>query len=250
MACAPFWNFERKRPLNTRNQVISAWCVPVAMVLFGVSLVSLAHLVPAPPPMLPADEVAAYFHEHSVGIRLGMALLLFSGTLLAPITALFSVLIRRIEGEDRILTYTQLITGTVALILFIPPAIFWTVAAYRPERDLAQLLLLNDLGWFSFLMIAPPGILQVIVIGLAILKDERRRPLFPRWVGYFNFLVAVLLVPGPFIALVHAGPFAWNGLIGSRIPLDAFGVWWIVMFIACLRAVRLPEEAPGRASPG
>jgi hypothetical protein len=233
--------------LSIRNQLMAAWCVPVAMVLFGLSLVSLAHFVPPPAPTLSAEEVAAFFHEHSVGIRIAMTLLLFSGTLLAPITAVYSVLIRRIEGAPPILTYTQLITGTVALVLFIPPAICWTVAAYRPERAVAEILLLNDLGWFFFIMTVPPGILQVLVLGLAILQDRRRSPLFPRWLGYFNLWAAVLFIPGGVVSLFKTGPFAWNGLIAFWIPVAVFGAWWIIMFVMCLKAIRMPDESPASA---
>jgi hypothetical protein len=228
--------------MNTRNQVLAAWGVPVAMVLFGLSLVSLGHFIPPPPPTRSAEEVAAFFHEHSVGIRLGMTLFLFSGTLLAPITAVFAVLIRRIEGVSPILTYTQIITGTVALVLFIPPAICWTVAAYRPERAISEILLLNDLGWFFFIMTVPPGILQVLVLGMAILQDKRRQPLFPRWVGYFNLWAAVIFIPGGVVSLFKTGPFAWNGIIAFWIPVLVFGSWWWVMFVVCLKAIRRPDE--------
>ena len=32
--------------MNTRNQIIGVWCVPVAMLLFGLSLVPLGKFVP------------------------------------------------------------------------------------------------------------------------------------------------------------------------------------------------------------
>jgi hypothetical protein len=214
------------------------------MVFLGLALINLAHFIPPLAPTLTAEQVAAHYREHSVGIRIGMILFLFSGTLLAPITAIFCLLIKRIEGSASILTYTQIITGTVALVLFIPPAICWTAAAYRPERALEDILLLNDLGWLFFVMITPPGILQVIVLGMAILQDKRPKPLLPRWLGYLNFWAAVLFIPGGIVALFKTGPFAWNGLIAFWIPVGVFGAWWIVMFVTCLKGVKTPDAAP------
>jgi hypothetical protein len=226
--------------MQVRNQIVGAWLVPVAMTFFGLSLISLCHFIPPLPPTLTAEQVAAHFREHSFGIRLGMVLFMFSGTLLVPITAIFALLIKRIEGKASILTYSQLITGTVALVLFIPPVICWTAAAYRPERAIEDIMLLNDLGWFFFIMIVPPGILQVVLIGIAILQDKRPEPLFPRWLAYLNFWVGVLFIPGGVVSLFKTGPFAWNGLIAFWIPVAIFGAWWYVMFIMCLKAIRKP----------
>lgn len=226
--------------MEVRNQLIGAWLVPIAMILFGTSLISLCHFIPPLPPTLPAEQVAAHFRDHSVGIRLGMVLFMFSGTLLVPITAIFALLIKRIEGKASILTYSQLITGTVALVLFIPPVICWTAAAYRPERALEDIVLLNDLGWLFFIMIVPPGILQVALIGIAILQDKRPEPLFPRWLAYLNLWVGVLFIPGGVVSLFKTGPFAWDGLIAFWIPVVVFGAWWWVMFIMCLKAIRKP----------
>lgn len=199
--------------MNIRNQTIGARCVPVAMLLFGLSLVPVAQFVPPMAPTMPPEDVAAFFHDNASGVIIGMILFLISGTLLAPITAFFALQIKRIEGVSSILTYRQLITGTIALALFVLPPIFWTAAAYRADRSLGEFMLLNDLGWFSFIMIAPPGILQAILLGVAILQDKRQNPLFPRWVGYLNLWGALLYIPGGLVALFKTGAFAWNGVI-------------------------------------
>jgi hypothetical protein len=126
-------------------------------------------------------------------------------------------------------------------VLFVLPPIFWCAAAYRPERAVADIVMLNDLGWFSFIMIVPPGILQVIVLGAAILQDKRKVPLFPRWVGYLNLWAALLFVPGGFVSLFKTGAFAWNGAIAFWIPVSFFGAWWIIMFVMCLKAIKRPD---------
>jgi hypothetical protein len=231
--------------MKLKTEALCLSCVPLAIVLFGLAMGPLTHFTPPPPPTATAEEIASLYRGNSAGIIIGSALFLLSGTLLAPITALYSVLIRRMEGAPPLLAYTQLITGTVALVLFIPPALFWGAAAFRPDQPASQLLMLNDLGFLSFIWVTWPGILQVLTIGTAILQDRSPNPLFPRWVGYLNYGCALVFVCGSLAPLAKSGPFAWNGLVTHWIPVAVFLGWWLVMFGATLRAFRTrPAPCP------
>jgi len=221
-----------------KTAILALWLAPAALVILGQALITLAAFIPPPSPNASADEIAAMFRENAIGIRLGMILFMFCGTMLAPITAIYCLIIKKIEGRAGVLTYTQLVTGTIALVLFIPPSVIWSVAAFRPDRAPEMILMLNDMGWLFFIMTVPPGVLQVLVLGMAILKDKRATPLIPRWVGYMNLWAALVLSPGGLAAMFKAGPFAWNGLITFWIALPVFGTWWLLMFIYCLKAVR------------
>lgn len=221
-------------------QRFGLWCAPLALVLFGVGLVPLAHFIPPPSPAASAQEIAALYAAHSVGIRIGCILFLLSGTLLVPITAIYSVLIREMEGS-RFLAYAQLITGTVALVLFLPPVLLWTTAAFRPDTAPELIRFVNDMGWFAFLMTTPPGILQVLLLGVAILRDRHPQPLFPRWVAYANFWAAMLLLPSSAISLFTHGVLAWNGILAFWIPINCFGLWWIMMIVMVFKALRRLE---------
>ena len=53
-------------------------------------------------------------------------------------------------------------------------------------------------------------VLQVWSIGYAALVDDRAKPVFPRWFGYLNLVLGVLLIPGAFVFLTKTGPFAWK----------------------------------------
>jgi hypothetical protein len=230
--------------MKFNTAALCAWCVPLAIVLFGLAMGPLTHFTPPPAPTATAEQIANLYRTHSSGIIIGCAVFLLSGTLLAPITALYSVLIRRMEGAPPLLAYTQLITGTVALVLFIPPALFWGAAAFRPDQPASQLLMLNDLGFLSFIWVTWPGILQVLTIGTAILQDRSATPLFPRWIGWLNYGCALVFVCGSLAPLAKSGPFAWNGLVTHWIPVAVFLGWWLVMFAATLRAVRAQSEGP------
>ena len=88
----------------------------------------------------------------------------------------------------------------------------------------------NDAGWLMFLMPFTTFIVQNFAIGLAILGDRSAQPVFPRWVAYFNFWVAVLFLPGGLLTFFKSGPFAWNGLFAFWVPFVVFFTWYILMF--------------------
>ena len=129
------------------------------------------------------------------------------------------------------------------------PSLIWTAAAFRPERDPELLLLLNDLGWITFLMPFTTFIVQNFAIGFAILGDQRTHPIFPRWRGFFNFWVAVLFIPGGLLTFFKTGPSAWNGLFVWWIPFLVFFTWYLLMFYM-LRGVvlRQAEDTGGVAA--
>ena len=91
------------------------------------------------------------------------------------------------------------------------------------------------MAWLGFVGIVETFALQGIVIGLAILKDKRETPLFPRWVGFYNFWVALLVMPGALVPFFKSGPFAWNGLLAWWLVLAAFASWFVVMWLVMYR---------------
>ena len=96
--------------------------------------------------------------------------------------------------------------------MLILPCVIWTVAAFRPERDPALIVLLNDLGWITFLMPLGTFVVQNFAIGFAILGDKSAAPVLPRWIGFFTIWVAILWLPGALLTFFKSGPFARDGL--------------------------------------
>lgn len=232
--------------MNTRNQLIGAWCGPAFVVLFTIGYWLIAHYLPPHAPTATAEDVAALYRQHTTQIRLGMLLMMSCSGLMAGFVAVIAVQLRRIEGQTPVLTYTQLASGTVGILFFILPALLWTAAAFRPERDPELLLLLNDLGWIFFLMPFTSFVVQNLAIGLAILGNDGAAQPFPRWAGYFNCWVAVLFVPGGLLTFFKSGPFAWNGLFVFWVPLVVFLLWYGIMFVLLRSAIQRQATA-GRA---
>ena len=121
--------------------------------------------------------------------------------------------------------------------LFAIADLCWLVAAFRPDRSPELVQLLNDLAWIIFT--APVGMFVAanIILALAIYLDARPVPIFPRWIGHFNIIIAAVVAPAACAAAVRTGPLAWNGAISFWLKIAAFATFLIVMFIALRIAI-------------
>ncbi len=230
--------------MNTRIQLLCAWSGLAFALIFMLGFALLAQFVPPPSPNAVAAEVAARYREATAGIRFGALLMMISAGFIGPFVAVICIQIRRMEGTPPILAHTQLACGTIGIAFFILPALAWTAAAFRPDRDAQLVLLLNDLGWLTFLMPFGTFVVQNIAIGLAILGDRGSPTLFPRWVAFFTLWVAVLLIPGGLLTFFKTGPFAWDGLFAFWVPLVVFFAWYLVVVWFLRRAILAGAAAP------
>jgi hypothetical protein len=83
---------------------------------------------------------------------------------------------------------------------------------------------------------------------MVVLQDTSGRPLFPRWIAYFNIWIAISFVPTGLVAFFKTGPFTWHGLIGFWIPTISYGTWFVVMFLALRSAIREDRLHDGSAA--
>ncbi len=222
--------------------MLCAWSGPMFMVVFGVGFWWIAGFVPPPSPSLSAADVAALYQQHTTSIRLGLAIALGSCGLIVPFVGLISAQIRRIQGISPAFCYAQLGAGSAGVLVLIIPMLVLEAVTYRPERDPNLTQMLNDLGWLMFIMPFTLASIQGAVLAAAILLDEAKRPVFPRWVAYFNIWVALLFIPGAVAVFFKSGPFAWNSVFPFWIPLVVFGSWFLVMFVV-LRNIVLKQHA-------
>jgi len=88
---------------------------------------------------------------------------------------------------------------------------------------------MNDLGWILFMTVIWSLWVQLVAIGAAILIDRGEDPLLPRWLGYLNLGVSLLILPAGMVLFFKNGPFAWNGVVGFYTPLAAFCIWIVAM---------------------
>ncbi|HTK61456.1 MAG TPA: hypothetical protein VL595_03735 [Pseudonocardia sp.] len=232
------------RPFTNRNlQMLCVWSGPVMVLGWIASFLLLAGFIPPPSPERTPGELVTMYTEHAVTIRLGLMLTMFASALLVPFAAVISAQMRRIEGPRAVLAPTQLISGGLLALEFILPLMVWQTAAYRPDIGPILIRMLNDMGWLMFVGVISSAVVEFGSIGLVILADQRDTGVFPRWAGYFNIWVAILVAPAGVVPFFKNGPFAWNGAFAFFMPMVVFATWAAVMVVLLRRAIRSEEDA-------
>lgn len=239
--------------MDPQVQRLCAAAGPACMALFVIGFWIVAGFVPPPSPEQTADEVARTFRDDTTSIRIGLLVSMSGIALLGLWVAAVSAELHRIEGGHSPLAYTQLAFGALLVVEFLIPLMIWGAAAYRPDRAPTDTQQFNDLAWLMLVGIVSTTVIEAFVIGLAILRDSGRDPVFPRWAGYFNIWVAICVTPGSCVILVHDGPLAWNGVLSFWLPLVMFSAWIVTMAVllernarAVPRGVPLPPPATDR----
>jgi hypothetical protein len=224
--------------MNKKSQLIGTWAGPLTIVLFGLSFWPFAGFLPPLSPTMPVADISAYYQEHATGIRFGMLLMMFAGSLNCVFVGAISTQLRRIEKDNPMWTYGQLAAGCAGSVIIIVGAMLMTAVAFRPDRGPELTYLLFDLSWIMVVMPGTPAAVQNFTIGFAILSDKSMSPVFPRWLGFFNIWTGLLFLPGALVTFFKTGPFAWNGLLAFWLPAALFGPWFFVMFFMMRKAIR------------
>ena len=229
--------------MNTRSQLLAAWCGPAFMAVLLIGFALVAGLFPPHSPAFGADQVAAWYRADPVRIRLGLLIFMWGTALYLPFAGTLTVRLRHIEGPFPVWTYVQLAASACNVLTLTFPMAFWAAAAFRPDRDPALIQLLDDLGWIPFVSMTSPFLLIPICIAIVGFGDKSEHPVFPRWACYYNLLADSLLMPGGLIIFFKTGPFAWNGLFGIWIPLTDWGIWFGITTYLLVKAIKREEQA-------
>ena len=237
----------RKYVMNPYTaQRLCAWSGIAAVALFFAAIV-LADFMPPPPPSWTQEQVVSHYRDHQTGILSGMVLMLISGMFYAPLVGIISAQLKRIPGLTPALIYSQVSAGTAGIAFFIVPAVLFLVTAYRPERSPELTYLMNDLCWIMLVIPWPTFFMQNVIIGISVLSDRQAQPVFPRWVAYFNFWVALGFVPGGLLPFFKHGIFAWSGVLVFWLAGTVFFAWFLVMTTMLLKAIRQQQNCEANA---
>jgi hypothetical protein len=217
---------------------VAVWGGVVALALFGLFFALLAGLIPPLSPTSNAQEIAAFFVDHKLRIRLGVALTALFTVFFMPFLAAICLRIRQIEDAWGVLSITQIFSGVVFVPGFIFPMMVLATAAYRPEQRPVEITqTLDDVFWLMFVGIVGTLVIQAGTIAVATFIDRSDPPVLPRWFGYLNVWYAVLATPGGAVMIFNDGPLAWNGVFAFWIPLVAFSVWIVSLVVVMLRSI-------------
>lgn len=168
---------------------------------------------------------------------------MWGSALFIPWTAAIADWSSKVEGRRGPLTSMIMLSGFANTMFTFYPLLWWLIATYRPETRAAELtFLLNGIAWLQFVGALSMAIFQWVAIGIAALSDRSTQPIMPRWIGFFSFWMAVLMLPGQIIFFFKTGPFAWNGLLALWIPAVAVGAWMVMISYYLIRANSKPAN--------
>ena len=224
--------------LTRKTNLFGAWCGVLYFVFVLVGWILVAGFFPLHLPSANPAEITAIFQADQTRIRAGMIIVMFAAMIMIPFAAVISQLLARVEGGAGVLTYTALLGAAGTMVLTFYPAIWWLVAAFRPERAPEIIQVMNDMAWLQFIGGVSMYDAWPLAIAVAAFCDTSPNPIFPRWVGWYNLWVLLMIFPDMLLFFFHEGPFAWNGIFGFWVPLAGFGSWWIVMFFVVKNALQ------------
>jgi hypothetical protein len=225
-------------------QRIGAWSGIAMIVLFSTCFSGIARLFPPLSPTSSAEEIAEFFVDYKLWVRLGIAGGLLTAVLALPFHAALVLRIRRVEGQFGMLSMTQLFAATIFTPAFLFSLMALATAAFRPEQRPPEITqALNDLYWLWFIGIVGTLVVQNTTLAVAAFIDSTDPPTFPRWYGYLNLWVATLSLPGCVVVVFNDGPLAWNGVFAYYIPGLALVVWMLLTTVVMLRSISAQQAA-------
>ena len=236
-----------EHPAKFPIRVFSVACGTIFTLFTLVGWLAMAQgLLPVPASLTP-EATAAYFAEHSLGMRTGCLLYMVGCGFFAVWIAQLGAMLSEIEGKGPTLSIAGVTCGNGVIAFVMMSCCLWIGAAYRAEAHPDVVVALNDAAWFGFLLTWPTLSVQMITTGVVTLMDRRETPLVPRGVSWFSIFCGIFIVTASGPAWMKTGPFAWNGVLAYYIPMLMWGAWFEIhswyMLMAVLRerrAVRLP----------
>lgn len=218
-------------PTEMRIQRVLIWSGVAMVVLWLGAFLFIAGFIPPSPPSSAADAIVRLYGNHTNAIKIGLVISMLGSALLVPYAVAISGQLKRIDGA-RALADIQMVSCALLSLEFITPIGVWLATSFRVDGRSADVTeSMHDLGWILFMTVIWSLFVQVVAIGAAILIDRRTIPILPRWLGYLNLWVALLIIPAGTVVFFKEGPLAWNGLVGLYVPLAAFMVWFGSMTI-------------------
>lgn len=221
---------------NIKTQLLSLWTAPVFGVILLIAFVAFPGFFPPMSPDMTADQVAAFYRDHTAMIRFSMITFNLCGIMLLPMFMVIVVAMKRMATQSHVFAYCYLTAAVSGATVFALADIFYLVAAFRPDRNPELIQLLNDMAWLIF--IAPVGALVAmnLFLAAAIYFDNGPNPVFARWVGHYSVATAVAMAPAVGAAVFRTGPLAWDGVVSFWLRNGAFALYVVVMFFV-LRGV-------------
>jgi hypothetical protein len=223
--------------MNKRVQLICLWSGYAFFIFYLVGIVVVAGFIPPPAPSMGPDAVAAFFEARRWRVLIGMSVCAVASALYVPWgVSLTGQMLRVEKARFPALSCIQAISAGLGAVFFIISPFVWLTIEFRPGHSADAVTILNDFAWISWIVSWPFFGVQAAAFGLCILLY--RTEIIPRWVGYLSMWFVVSMFPASAIVFFHAGPLAWNGVLGLYLPLALFALWYNVATYSVLKAIK------------
>ncbi len=211
----------------------------------------IANNIPNPSPALAAEVLKERYLANLGEIRLGFIISLITVCFYMPWTCVLAAQMRRIEGSEMpVLSYLQLIGGALTVMVVSFSAVFWVVAAFRPDASPETFQMLTDTGWLIIDLCYCCTTLQMVAAALVGLADKSKVPLFPRWVCFLTIWCAISFFPASLTGMLKTGPFAWSGALSYYIPYFCWLCWFTTASIYMIKEIRRRQVVFAKAPAG
>ncbi|MBA3745369.1 hypothetical protein [Sporichthya sp.] len=228
--------------MNTRSQIVCGLAGIIGVLIILPAFIIADYFVPPDADWTP-EQFADFYSGETDRIRAGLLMLLIAVVGWGTVVSVITVQMLRYEGKRPVLTVLFAVSGITTYVLLTLFGVFLTAAAFRPERSGEDIQLLHDVGWFMAFLTAPAFATQAFALGAAVLGNRSANPVHPRWFGYLNLWIGVLLLPGVLLLFFHTGPFAYHGVISYWIPLFTFGGWMAGMGLVAVMAAQAEAKS-------
>jgi hypothetical protein len=227
---------QRYRQHSKLDQWIVWWSLPVFYNLFGLIFVVLTRVMPPPRPSLSTGQIVAFFHQHSLTIKIGFGMLMIVVGFASWANGLVAYQMKRMSVGS---TWAYSCIAALA-VGALPGCIFaafaFLTAVFRPDRDPHIMVLLYDMGLLMFIGSLGCFAAQYLVFALAILLDKNK--IFPKWFAYVTIWQVVTEAIATPVFVFKRGPFAWNGAISFWEGTAIFVVWEGCMIYLLYKAIK------------
>lgn len=224
--------------MNLRHQQLCIWCGLVFGNLFFIGVYLLAFF-PPPPATLTGEEFIASIQNNLLLAKLGIISGLWATFCSIAWNSVIALHVARAEGfKAPLMAIVSFGGGMLNSVAFMLVFVLFAPAVFRLERDPELVRLMVDFSWLLAIIVFSGFVIQCLANGMGGLLDKREQPVFPRWVCFFLFWIAILSTPGVLALYFKTGPFSWNGILTFWIPATAFGVYLVVMTIVLLKAAK------------
>ncbi|WP_026909543.1 hypothetical protein [Patulibacter minatonensis] len=224
--------------LSTRTQIACAWAGIYLIVLVVGGWLVMTRFIPPMGANDSAQQIADHYRDNTDVIRAGLVIGFCGWAGWGALTAVIAVQMNRMHPKRPVLAMIQLISGAGGWIFLSAATIILIVASFRPERSPELTQTLHDLGWIMLFITVPIFSFQALVIGVATLKRDVARQVYPRWFGFLNIWVAILFVPALFLPFFKTGPFSWQGAAVYWLAFVVFFTWILAMWVVIRAAAK------------